>query len=51
MTDPEATSIPGYEVRSNTKLSDEVHRLVVRAPGSLQYASRVSSSSSASVRR
>jgi ferredoxin--NADP+ reductase len=24
--------IPGYEVRSNTKLADDVHRLVVRAP-------------------
>jgi ferredoxin/flavodoxin---NADP+ reductase len=35
MTDdraPRATSIPGYEVMSNTKLSAEVHMLVVRAP-------------------
>jgi ferredoxin/flavodoxin---NADP+ reductase len=35
MTDdrsPRATSIPGYEVVSNTKLSDVVHKLVVRAP-------------------
>ena len=35
MTDdqpPSAPSIPGYEVMSNTKLSAEVHKLVVRAP-------------------
>jgi ferredoxin/flavodoxin---NADP+ reductase len=35
MTDdqtPTATSIAGYEVMSNTKLSAEVHKLVVRAP-------------------
>ena len=46
MTDdlpPNDRSIPGYEVLSNTKLSADVHQLVVRAPASPQHASPVSS--------